>query len=118
MPAPTLRAITLTNYGSPRRLGRTTAAEKPSLRTFLSHPRAMMSATRTHVRRETLVTWILALATFGVLTSIAVACRRAHLEAKAAFGDGLQGSAERPLTAVAASPSPRLFVVSREGRRG
>ena len=64
------------------------------------------------------MTWILALATFGVLTSIAVACRRAHLEAKAAFGDGLQGSGERRLTAVAASPSPGLFVVSGEGGRG
>jgi hypothetical protein len=65
----------------------------------------MMSAIRTHVRRETLVTWILALATIGVLTSIAVACRRAHLEAKAALG-------EPRLTAVASSSSPGLFVVS------
>ncbi len=62
------------------------------------------------------MTWILALATFGVLTSIAVACRRAHLEAAAAFGDRLEGLGERPrLTAVAASPSPGLFVVVGEG---
>ena len=61
------------------------------------------------------MTWILALATFGVLTSIAVACRRAHLEAKAAFGDGLQGSGEPRLSAVASSASPGLFVICGEG---
>jgi hypothetical protein len=33
------------------------------------------------------VTWILAVATFAVLTTIAIACRRAALEAQAALRD-------------------------------
>jgi hypothetical protein len=62
------------------------------------------------------VTWILALATFGVLTSIAVACRRAHLEANESLCDCLQSPGD--LSPVATSPSRGLFVVSGEGGRG
>jgi hypothetical protein len=65
-----------------------------------------------------IVTWMLALATVGLLTSIAVACRRAHLEAKEGLCDCLQSPDERRLSAVATSPSPALFVLPGEGGRG
>ncbi len=76
----------------------------------------MMSRTRTHVRRETPVTWILLLATLGVLGSIAVACRRAHLEAEAQLGDHHQLLHDAP--PVGAPRETGLLVLSGEGGAG
>jgi hypothetical protein len=59
------------------------------------------------------VTWILLLATFGVLGSIAVACRRAHLEADAQLCDPLQVLDDS--TPVGAPRGTGLLVLSGEG---
>ena len=62
------------------------------------------------------MTWILLLATLGVLGSISIACRRAHLEAEAQLCDHQQVLPDS--TPVGAPRENGLLVLSGEGGAG